>query len=85
MTTTYLRRRVDLMRAAVEKLGVNFGVNDPPEQGLKSPPTTHHGNQHRSRERWLGDESDRENSGGGGQIRTVDAADMSHEDSDEDC
>ncbi len=45
-TTTDSRRREELMRAAVEKLGVNFGVNQPPEEGQKRQKTAFWGNQH---------------------------------------
>ncbi len=76
-TTTYSRRREELMRAAVKDLGVNFGVNQPPEDGPKRQKTAFWGNQHVSRDRWITNDNIAEKVGGGGRSRTYDAADMS--------
>lgn len=79
-TTTYSRRREELMREAVKNLGVNFGVNRISEEGLKQHENTFHGNQFVTRKEWLNTENDDRNVGGGGRTRTVDSADMSRGD-----
>ena len=65
------------MREAIAKLGVNFGVNEPVSNQQKPGNSVFQGNQYVSRTDWLSDGITGENYGGGGQSRTVDAADMS--------
>jgi integrase len=79
-TTTYSRRREELMRAAVENLGSNFGENETALPGAKIHETTFFGNQYTSRKEWLSKRNIMENIGGGGRSRTADAADMSRVD-----
>ena len=76
-TTTYSRRREDLMREAINKLGVNFGVNEPVSNPSIPGDSVFQGNQYIDRTDWLSTGITEEKSGGGGQSRTVDAADMS--------
>ena len=76
-TTTYSRRREEIMRAAVQNLGVNFGVNEPASDRAKRHKTPFWGNQHVSRDQWIKAENVEKKIGGGGRSRTYDAADMS--------
>lgn len=76
-TTTYSRRREDLMREAITKLGVNFGVNQPVSNPQNPVDSVFQGNQYVDRKDWLTHGIDRDKFGGGGGSRTCDAADMS--------
>ena len=55
-TTQYVRRRGELMRDAVKNLGVNFGDTPLLENGRTK--STFGGNQHVTREEWVGNEQE---------------------------
>lgn len=65
------------MREAINKLGVNFGVNEPVSNPAIPGDSVFQGNQYMSRTDWLSTGITGEKFGGGGGSRTCDAADMS--------
>ena len=70
------------MREATNKRGVNFGVNEPVSNPVNPGDSVFRGNQYMTSTDWLTHGITEEKFGGGGQSRTVDAADMSREDKD---